>query len=143
MPQIRTRVSPTHRTVTRLVERSLIFRPLRVLDVQLATRGERLTGPPVARRQNAIKHIDAARDRFDQIFGRADAHQITRRLVRHPRRNLVDYFKHHRLLFTDAQPANRITVKTDLDCLFQTATPQIEVTRALNNANQSLPAPEI
>src|ERR1051326_6245082 len=103
MPQIRARVAATNRTVARLVERTLVLYPLRVLDVQLAARRERLPGAAVASREDTVEHVDATRDGFDQIFGSADAHQITRRLRRHTRRDIVDDVKHDRLFFADAQ----------------------------------------
>ena len=93
--------------------------PLRVLDVQFAARRERLAGAAVSRRQNAVKHVDTARHCFDQIFGRADAHQISRRVFRHSRRDVFDDFKHHRLFFADTQSADRVAVKANVYCLFE------------------------
>src|SRR6185369_9563582 len=101
-------------------------------------RRERLTGSPVTRGQNAVKHIDTASYSFDQVRRCANTHQVSRRIPRHSRGDVIDNVEHHRLLFPDAQSADCITVKTDLDRLFETLTPQIEVTRALNNAKQCL-----
>src|SRR5690242_6332555 len=142
MPQIRARVAATDGTVARLVERPLVLHPLRVFDVQLAARRERLPGAAVASWQHTVKHIDAACDRLDQIFGSADAHQITRRFWRHTWRDVVDDLKHDGLLFADAQAADRVAVEADLDGLLEAAAPQIEMARALNDAKQCLSSAE-
>jgi hypothetical protein len=113
---------------------------LRVLDVQLAARRKSLSGPAVSRRQNAVKHVDTARNCLDQIFRRADTHQISRRIFRHSRRDVFDDVKHHRLLFADAQTTDGITVKADVYSLFETDSSQIQMAGALNDAKQCLRA---
>ena len=74
VPQVRARVSPADGTLARFVQRPRVFCPLGVLDVQLSARGKSLAGSSVSCRQDTVEHIEAARDRFDEIFGRADAH---------------------------------------------------------------------
>ena len=114
---------PANGATARFVERTRVFCPLRVLDIQLSTRREGLTGASVARRQDAVEHINAASDRFHEIFGSSDAHEITRSLFWHPRRNLVEHAEHDGLLFADTQSADRVTVKTDFDRVFETFPP--------------------
>src|SRR5688572_13320173 len=140
MPQVRARVTPANRTETRFVQRSIVLRPLGIFDVQLAARGKCLAGSPVTRRQNAVEHVDPAGHGLDEVFGRADAHQVSRTLFRHFWPNLVDYLKHSRLLFANTEPADRVTVEANLHGLFETLPPQIHVTRALNDAKQRLHA---
>ena len=142
MPEISACVAPANRARARLVKRAIILRPLGVFDVQLASGRKRLARASIARRQNAVKHVDAPRDRFHEIFRRADAHQVSWKVSRQSRRDLVYYFKHYRLLFTDAQSADGVAVETDLDRLLETLSPQIHVTGALNNAKQCLCAAE-
>ena len=74
-------MTETHRAATLLVERSIVRRPLGVLHVQLSARCERLARPTVPGRQHAVKHVDTSCYCFDEIFWRADAHQITRPFV--------------------------------------------------------------
>ena len=50
MTEIGARVSPADGTTARFVERTLVVGELRVLDIQLAARGERLASATVARR---------------------------------------------------------------------------------------------
>src|SRR6185369_13819322 len=123
MTEVSARVSFTDGTATYFVERALVVYPFRVLDIQLAARRERLSGAAIARRQNAVKHIDAARNCFHQILGRADAHQVSRRVFRHSRRDVFNYFKHQRLLFSDAQSADGVAVEADVYGLFETRAP--------------------
>ena len=61
---------------------------LRVLNVQSSARGESLTVAAVARREDAVEHIDPARDTLDQVFRRADTHQVSRPRVGHARRDV-------------------------------------------------------
>src|ERR1051325_2604772 len=124
MTQIGPRVSAAHRTATRLIERPLVVYELCVLDVEPAARRERLARAAVAGRQNAVEHVDAARDCFDEIFWRADAHQVPRRISRHSWGDVFDYFKHHCLLSPHAKPADRVAVEADVDGLFETNPPQ-------------------
>src|SRR5215211_690664 len=118
MTEIRARVSPAYGAATRFVERPRIVGPLCVLDVQPAARRESLACAAIARRQNAVEHIYSTRDGFDQIFGRADAHKVPRRLFRHSWGDVFNHFKHHRLLFPDAQSADSVTVKANVYRLF-------------------------
>ena len=45
--------------------------------------------------QHAIEHIDAARDRLNQVFRRADTHQISRLIGGHARRDVFNDLEHH------------------------------------------------
>ena len=49
-----------------------------VADGQPAPRGEQLAVARVAGGQHAVEHVDAARDAFDEVLRRADAHQVAR-----------------------------------------------------------------
>src|SRR6185436_16012748 len=53
---------------------SIVFRKLRVLDVYGALASEELTVPGVSRRHDAVEHVDAPGDRFDQVDRRPDTH---------------------------------------------------------------------
>src|SRR5215831_9591280 len=58
-------VAPADRTTAGFIQRILVQSITGILDIQLAARGERLSIAPVARRQHAIKHVNAPRHRFD------------------------------------------------------------------------------
>src|SRR5689334_19557827 len=143
MTQIRARVTATHGTSARLVERAGIGRPLRILDIQLATRGECLSGAAVPRGQNAIKHVDTARYCVNQILRCTNAHQVSWSVFRHSRRDVFDYVKHQRLLFPNAQATDGVTVKADIYSLFETVASQIEVAGALDDAEECLGAAQV
>ena len=87
----------------------------RIAQVDLAEPGERHAVTAIAGRHHAIEHVDAARDRFQHVIGRADAHQIARPILRQDRRDLLDHRQHHRLRLADREAADGITVKADVD----------------------------
>ncbi len=87
----------------------------RVAQIDLAQPRKRHAVTAVPGRHHAIEHVDAARHRLQQIFRRADAHQIARAIRRQHRRGLLDHRQHHRLRLADRQAADGIAVKADLD----------------------------
>ena len=70
--------------------REIVF-PLLVTHVHDAFRSKNHTVATVARRHNAVKHIDATGDAFENIGRCANPHQITRLILR---QNGVDQFCH-------------------------------------------------
>ena len=138
MAQVSSRVTTTDAARATLIQRSRVARPLRVLHVELAARGEGLSGSSISCRQHAIKHIHAARHTLNQIFRRPNTHQIARTIRRHPRRNLFNHAVHHTLLFTDTQAAERVAIETNFNRARQTLTPQLKMRRALDNSEQRL-----
>src|SRR5829696_6812687 len=134
MTEIGSRVSLADRTGTRLVERAGVVCPLRVLDIQLAARGESLASAPVTCRQDAVKHVDPASHGLNKILGSSDAHQVSRGIFGHAGRDVFDHFEHQRLLFTDAQAADGVTVKADVYGLFEAYPSQVEMAGALDDA---------
>ena len=56
--------------------------------------------------QDAVEHIDAARDAVDQVFGRADTHQVTRLVIRQERSNQVQSCMHLCFGLADRQSAD-------------------------------------
>jgi hypothetical protein len=127
MPKKCAGVTATNRTAASLIQGPLIDCIARVLNIQLAGGGERLAGAAVTGGKDAIEHVHATGDGFDQVFGRAHAHEISRPTARHARRDLFDNFKHHGLFFPHAETAYGIAVKADLDRSFQAFAPQVEV----------------
>ncbi len=91
---------------------------------------------PVAGRHHAIEHIDAARDRLQNVFGRADAHQIPRAILRQDRGDLIDHREHHRLRFPDREAPDRVTMKTDLDQAVRAGPSEFRHVAALRDAEQ-------
>src|SRR5712691_6111449 len=67
MPQIRARGGAAGVAVACRIRRAVVLGVARVLDVDAALAGEELAVPAVARRQDAVEHVDAARHRLDQI----------------------------------------------------------------------------
>ena len=93
------------RAAAALVERPLVAREARVLQVQAAVRGERGAGPPHPRRQHAVEHVDPARDHVEDPVGVADPHEVARPLRREERRRPLD--RVHRLRPAARRPRAR------------------------------------
>src|SRR2546423_10109961 len=138
MTQVGARVSAADRARASVVEGPGVGRPARVLDVQLSARGERLPVATVARRHHAVEHVNAARDALYQVFRRADAHQVARRVRRHLWRDPFDHLVHHFLLFAHAQSPDGVAVEAYFDRSRKALAPQVKVRRALHDAEDGL-----
>ena len=99
---------------TRLVDRARVVGVARVLEVDRPEAGEGEPVPAVARRQDAVEHVDAACHRLDDVLGCADPHEIARPLGRERGGHGLDDAQHHLLRLAHGQPADGITVKAHL-----------------------------
>src|SRR5262249_56905759 len=63
---------------TRLVDRARVVGVARILEIDRPEAGEGEPVAAVARRQDAVEHVDAACYRLDEVLGRADSHEIAR-----------------------------------------------------------------
>src|SRR5262249_43475335 len=100
--------------------------------------GEVLAVAPVASRHDAIEHIDSKRDRLNDVFRRAHAHQVTRPLPRHERGDLGDDVEHRALFFADGKPADAVAVESQLDQSLEAALAQVGEETSLIYAKQGL-----
>ena len=72
----------------------------------------------ITRGQNAVEHINAPRDRCDDILGFADTHQIAGAVIGQKRDGILQHLIAQAFLLTDGEAANRISGKSDSDqCL--------------------------
>ena len=76
--------------------------------------GEVVAVARVAGRHHAIEHVDAARDRFDQVLGPAHAHQVARAVVGQLRAGVLEHRVALGLRLADGQAADRIAVEADV-----------------------------
>ena len=83
--------------------------------------GEQLAVARVARGQDAVEHVDAARDALHEIDRRADAHQVAGAIGREQRRRLLGDVVHQRNRLADAESADRIRLEADRDRPFDAA----------------------
>ena len=89
-----------------------------------------------ARRQHAVEHVDAARDRFEDVVGRADAHQVARAVGRQLRHHRLEHVEHHRLRLADREPADGVAVEADAGERAGARGAQAAVVAALHDAEQ-------
>jgi len=74
MTKISARVTTAYGTTTFRIDGALILRVARVLDKHAAFAGVKAGVARGARGEDAIHHVDAARDVVGDLFGTADAH---------------------------------------------------------------------
>jgi hypothetical protein len=68
---------------------------------------------PSAGRQNAVEHINAARDGFEKVNGFTNAHQVTRLVLRQFWDSYIEGPTHQLMPLTDGQTTNRIAIKAN------------------------------
>src|SRR5437660_1273256 len=109
------------------VERPRVAGKTRVLDAQEAARREDMSVARVARWKDAIEHVDTARDRLDEIFGRADAHEVARPVGRHAWRDERGYAVHLVLRLADREPSDRVSIEANAGEPVDAFEPQVVV----------------
>src|SRR4051794_38759902 len=98
--------------------------------------GERYAMASVARWQHAVEHVDAARDRLQEIFGRADAHQVAGTIGGKRRRGFVDHSAHDLTRFADRKAPDGVSLKTDIGERPHALGAQLRIVAALHDAKQ-------
>src|SRR2546423_4017110 len=127
------------RAIALVLDRSFVFRELRVFQIQRAGRRKR---SPVAREprwQHAIEHVDAARDHFQQLRWSSEPHRVTRFVARQKRFARFYRAEHFFLRFADTHPADRVTVEIKIDKRLRALLSQLFKCRALDNSENKLP----
>ena len=136
--QVGARIVARGRAVAFRVERGRIVGVPGVAQVDGPAPRVGETVAPVARRQDAVEHVDAAPDRLDEVLRRADAHEITRLLRRQDRHDTVERRQHQLLALADREAADRVARKIHADERFRRAPPQLGVRAALHDRKQRL-----
>ena len=111
----------------------------RVAQVDRTEPRKRHAVTAVPGRHHAIEHVDAARDRLQDVLGRADTHQIARPVRRQERRHLLDHRQHHRLRLADRKAADGVAVKAGIDHAARAGVAQLGHIAALRDAEQHVP----
>src|SRR2546430_4477731 len=113
MAEIRAREGATRVTVTGGVERAALTDPLRLFDRHRSARRERLSVARIARRQHAVEHVDAARDRLHEVLRLADTHEIPRAVGGQRGRHARGELEHRRLGLADGEAADGVAVEAE------------------------------
>src|SRR5688572_26300449 len=109
------RIATSDRARARFVERLRIIGMNGIAHVEPAETRERLPVPARSRRHHAVHHVDAARDRLENIVRRADAHEISGLVGRKCGGGEVEGAQHALLPLPNRQPTDGIAVETDVD----------------------------
>ena len=105
--------------------------------------GERRAVSAIARRHDAVEHIDAARDAKHEVERFADAHQIARLVRGQSIRGRLEGADHLLRGFADREAAQSITGEIQLRQRLGTADAQGDIGPALNDREQGLIAPSM
>src|SRR5690606_29886183 len=114
MTQVRPAVMSASVAVALLVYGAHVGLVLRVADLDSAPVGKEPAIAGVAGGHYAVEHVHAAAHRFDEIFGRAHAHQIARPILRQVRLQRFEHMLAFAPRLADGEPADRVAVESDL-----------------------------
>lgn len=141
MPHVGARKMAAGIATAVLVDGSEIVGVIRVADSHLAPGGEERAVARVAGRHDAVEHIHAAADAFQDVLRGANAHEIPRFVFGQyrtaDRRNPVNVF----LRFPHADAADCIPLKIHRRKLFGAFCAQVVKHAALNDRKQRLAVP--
>ncbi len=140
MVQVGARIIARRRTRALRIERRRIVRVHRVAQVDRPAPRIGEPVPPVARRQHAIEHVDAAPHGLDQVQRRADTHEVARLRLRQEWQRRIERRQHQVVPLADRETADRITFEIHRDQRFGRAPPQLGIRSALHDAEQRLAA---
>ena len=118
------------------IERTGVVLVLGVADLDVAVTGKEPTVAGITRGHHAVKHVDAARNAFNQILGRSHPHQITRLVFGHLVHDSIHDGKHLFFRFTNRQATQGVTVETDFLQARKRLFAQFREHAALNDAEK-------
>src|SRR3990172_1639577 len=111
MADVRTRETLASGTTTALVEWSRVGSEARVPEIETPLPRERRTRPRRSSRQDAVEHVDPARDDLEDSDRVADPHEVPREFGRKERCRPLDAVEHLLLLLTHREAAEREAVE--------------------------------
>ena len=122
-----------------VVERALVAGEPGVAEVEPSFVRERAAGARCAGREDAVEHVDAARDHLEHALGVADSHEVARFVLRQQGRRSRRCLEHRLPVLPHAQPADRVPVEVERDELLRRAGSQLGVEAALRDPESELP----
>ena len=125
-------------TVAGCVDREEVPTVTAIGEADFAAAGKECRAARVAGWYDAIKHIHAAFNAFENIFGQTDTHQVTRFLLRQERFGIVDDLFQKLKAFTDTDASNCVAGEIHGCQCFGTFAAQIIIGAALYNTEQRL-----
>ena len=143
VPQVRARKVAASITVAPGIERTAVRLEARRFDVDLPfPLDPNRAVAAVARGRHAVEHVDAARDRLDQVVGIAYTHQVARVRGRQLGLQHLEHLVHARLGLAHRQPADRDAVPVrQLEYPARGVLPQVGENRALQDREKGLLRP--
>ena len=109
----------------------------RIAQIDLSKTREGLPMPPRTGGQHAIKHVNPARHRLQQILRRANPHEIAGPVLGQFRRRELNRLQHQLLAFAHRQSANGIAFKANIPKPRRTRVAKLFIHAPLHNAEIS------
>ena len=117
---------------------TIIGRMTTVLDLQVSMASKEHSVAGIAGRDDAIEHVHAHLDPLYKVFRSAHAHQVTGEFMRKVWGQVSYDLQHGFFGLADGEAADGITIKTNLEQLFQTLLAKVEVNAALDDPEECL-----
>ena len=135
---VRTHHAGADRTLTALLDRTVIHLILKIKEVHLTLVGIDMTMAAVSRRVNAVKEIDTAVNALDDVCRCADAHKIGRLFLRKMRYDDIEDMIHLLMCLTDRESADGIAIEIHLRNRIGVLYPDVFEDAALVDAEEKL-----
>src|SRR6266403_4315784 len=120
------------------VDGPLVLRVARVFDEHAAFAGVEAGMARGTRGENAVHHVDAPSDVGGDLFGAADAHEITGTIFWEERGDFGGHFAGRLVRFADGEAADRIARKIEFEKLARAFAAQVRKSCALDNSKLPL-----
>src|SRR5581483_8278157 len=121
-----------------VLERPRVAREPGVAEVETALAREGAAGASGAGREDAVEHVDAARDHLEHPLRVADPHEVARLLLRQEAGRRGRRLEHRLTVLPHAQPADRVAVEVERDQRLGRTLTQLEVEAALRDREAEL-----
>src|SRR5262249_42252152 len=131
-------IAPTDGALATGVNGAVVVTVAGVLNIQSSAPSKQLAISGIASRYHAIEHVDSVADSLKDVLRRAHAHQIPWLIPRHNRRDVRYDVEHGVFVFADRQPADAVTVESDLKKALEALVSQIQVNASLVYAEYCL-----
>ena len=138
MADIRTGIGLTNRTVAIRVDRSAVEKVFIVVKIHNTFTREEIAVSCVSRGHYAVEEINASVNRLEYVNGSADAHKVTRLIVRQIRLARFDNAIHFIGAFANSESADSVTGKVELCDLLKVTDTDILVNAALTDTEKKL-----
>ena len=111
---------------------------LGIPNSQYSSAGEKVAIPGISSGHDTIHHVNASPNGLNQVRGRPYAHQVSRLILWHQRRDLGNHLKHCFFWLAHRKTANGVALKPNLRETVQRCAAQVSKYATLDNPKQRI-----